>query len=146
MYTKFNVIIPLKNDIPKNIKELLYEMIEYGTTSSKDESIEHEFFNGKTRPFFARCNSYYFTGTSNSSIQYANEEEKKDMVLHIDCDFKNYNNDIDLFLDFVKQFIEYTNYFPMFLGYSQYEEDANPTLYFYDGKEILKFTNQNIQE
>ena len=39
MYTKFNVIIPLKNDIPKNIKELLYEMIEYGTTNSKDESI-----------------------------------------------------------------------------------------------------------
>ena len=41
------------------------------------------------------------------------------MVLHIDTDFKNYADENE------------------FLGYSRYEEDYNPTLYFFKTKKLF---------
>lgn len=150
MYTKFNIILPIKVDTPQNIKDILIDMIENGGDKAENGELElpkHDFFVDGTRYYFAQCSSYYFTGTSNSKIQYCDTYNKNNdikMVLHIDCDFKNYENEINLFLDWVQQYVDEDNYY--FLGYSQYEEDCDPTLYFINKGKILKFTNNNIRE
>ena len=88
------------------------------------------------------CGSYYFTGTANSNIQYRNID--KEIVLHIDTDFKNYGDEIEYFLDWIAPYIDaYDN---EFLGYSRCEETNNPTLYFFKDKKIVSFVNKNVEE
>ena len=51
-------------------------------------------------------------------------------------DFKNYENEVELFFDFVKDYVE-----EGYLGYSLYEEDVVPTQYFLQDGEIVKLIN-----
>ena len=105
--------------------------------------LTHKFFEDGSRVWFP-CSggSYYFTGTSNSKIQYTDVGNQ--MILHIDTDFKNYNDEIENFLDWIAQYIDATE--NEFLGYSIYEESSNPTLYFLKDKKIVSFTNNNVEE
>lgn len=47
----------------------------------------------------------------------------------IHSSFKNYGNEIDLFLDWIRPYID-ARYGPEFIGYSLYEEDVEPKLYY----------------
>lgn len=148
MYTKFNVILPIKNDTPKNIKEILIDIvdnggnkiekiIEDGILTNDFELPKHDLFKNSNRLFCAKCSSYYFTGTSNSAIKYNDligDSIHNRMVLHIDCDFKNYENEIDLFLDFVAPYID--EKYRILLGYSICEDTDEPTLYFINNGKI----------
>lgn len=148
MYTKFSVVIPIKRETPKEIQEVLVDLVEnagYKLDSGELQKPNHKFFESDY--FSAQCDSYYFTGTHNSAVKYSHEfEEVHRLVLHIDCDFKNYEDNINLFLDFVAPYIDIEDMWqPTFLGYSLYEEDLNPTLYYVNDKhEILKFTPKNL--
>ena len=148
MYTKFSVVIPIKRETPKEIQEVLVDLVEnagYKLDNGGPPKLNHKFFESDY--FSAQCDSYYFTGTHNSAVKYSHEfEEEHRLVLHIDCDFKNYEDNINLFLDFVAPYIDIEDMWqPIFLGYSLYEEDLNPTLYYVNDKhEILKFTPKNL--
>lgn len=146
MYTKINIIIKLKKETPKNIIEVIECMFNgYDIEDMNACGVEipkHDFFENDRRVWFPKsCGSYYFTGTANSNIQYRNVD--KEMVLHIDTDFKNYDDEIELFLDWIAPYVD--AYEKEFLGYSRYEEDLNPTLYFYSNGKIIEFINNNVK-
>jgi hypothetical protein len=58
--------------------------------------------------------------------------------LNVRCCFKNYDNEIDLFLDFIRPYLVTTG----FLGYKRYEEDDDPTLIYNNKyKDRIDFVN-----
>ena len=149
MYTKVNLIIPIKNETEKNVKDILIAMfdgLDVEEMEAKQLEIpKHKLFEDGRRVWFpASGGSYYFTGTVNSKIKYTSDVGENQMVLHIDTDFKNYNDEIKLFLDWICPYIDEEHLY-RFLGYYQYEEDTNPTLCFYGKDKILQFTNNNVQ-
>ena len=141
MYTKVNLILPIKKDIDENTKNIIYDIFKgYGINDLKKEGIqipEHPFFKPETRIWFPNSGgSYYFTATSNSAIKYDALGEYS-MVLHIDTDFKNYDYEIGKFLNWIKPYLAINC--QTFLGYSLYEEYLNPTLYYYKDGEIVSY-------
>lgn len=147
MYTKVNLIIPIKNETEKSVKDILIAMfdgLDVEEMETKQLKIpKHKLFEDGRRVWFpASGGSYYFTGTVNSKIKYTSDAGDNQMVLHIDTDFKNYDDEIKLFLDWIYPYIDGETH--RFLGYSQYEEDENPTLHFYGKDKIVSFTNENV--
>ena len=145
MYTKINIILKIKNDTPEEIKEIIkslfYDDIYKLLMKDKSKLPNHKFFESEMRIWFPNSGgSYYFTGTANSDIKYRSVDNQ--MVLHIDTDFKNYNNEIKYFIDWITPYIDASN--NEFLGYSRYEEDINPTLYFYKNNQVVSFVNNNL--
>ena len=137
MYTKASFIIPIKKDTPKNIKDICYNLFEGDSELDGFDLPKHQFFETKRFWAFAGCNSFYFTGTSNSAVKYSDSYcgGCEDMVLHIDCDLKNYDDEIELFLDWIKDYMETPT--AGFIGYSLYEEDEKPTLYYLRNGKIV---------
>ena len=145
MYTKLNLNIPIKKDISVSNQLLIENLIDGNYNNSYyatcNDYPDHPFFNKDNRKSgMFKSSSYYFTGTNNSEIKYDDLREHS-MVVHIDCDFKNYSNEIEDFLDWIKQYIDYDEF--TFLGYSRYEEDEYPKLYYYnEGKIIVEDVNE----
>lgn len=138
-YTKANLILPIKKDADRNTIGIISSLFcgdELSDLEEKNLIIpEHPFFEKGNRIWFPNSGgSYYFTGTVNSRIRY-DDLGTYAMVLHIDTDFKNYGDEIDRFLDWVKPYLDIKG--TAFLGYSQYEYSLNPTLYYYDNGDIL---------
>lgn len=144
MFTKINIILKIKNDAPLNIKTILTHMFEGADLTELEELIDlpdHDFFKEGSRVWFPKSGgSYYFTGTANSAIKFRIVDNQ--MVLHIDTDFKNYDDEIKHFLDWIAPYVDADE--DEFLGYSRYEEDYNPTLYFFKNEEIVSFVNENV--
>lgn len=129
MYTKFNVILPIAQDTPKDILERIKKIM-----------------NGDDAEFdFVLCCSHYFTGTNNTAIKYPFDwrDDYESIVLHIDCDSKDYHDEQQKFLEWICPYIDRN---ASFLGYQIYEETKNPTLFFYKDGKILNFYNNNIEE
>ena len=144
MFTKINIILKIKNDAPLNVKTILMNMFDGADLTELEELIDlpdHDFFKVGSRVWFPNSGgSYYFTGTANSAIKFRSVDNQ--MVLHIDTDFKNYADEIKHFLDWIAPYVDADE--NEFLGYSRYEEDYNPTLYFFKNKEIVSFMNENV--
>lgn len=148
MYTKVNLILPIKKETNKNILNIIIALFEgdglYDLIAKNLNIPEHEFFKENNKIWFPDSGgSYSFTGTVNSRIRYDNLNEYA-MVLHIDTDFKNYNNEINKFLDWIEPYIDLSD--DTFLGYSLYEEFTNPTLYFYKDNKIISYQTNCIGE
>ena len=126
MYTKISVDLKFKQNLPLEVVEALKAMV--GEVDSSLYSITdfptHELFKiGSRWDFMLRCSSYYHTPFSLTKLHY--DDISKHYYLTSSSDFKNYDDEINLFFDFVKDYVE-----EGFLGYSLYEEDEVPTLYF----------------
>lgn len=92
MYTKFNVILPIAQDTPKDILERIKNIM-----------------NGDDAEFdFVLCDSFYFTGTNNSAIKYPFDwrDDYETIVLHIDCDSKDYDDEQQKFLKWICPYID----------------------------------------
>ena len=73
---------------------------------------------------------FYFDGQTDSTIK-----NDQGWYLTVRCSFKNYDDEIELFLDWLAPYIETYG----FLGYHRYEEFDDPTLiYKEDGKIVYK--------
>lgn len=122
MYTKLHCNIKIKKDATECIEILKYML---GEKEEIDFEIpKHNFFSKESRwDFMLKCCSCYFTDSQNSDLK----ESYYGYVLHCDCDFKNYENEIELFLDWISQYGDYNDYYE-FIGYEMYEENKYPNL------------------
>ena len=59
--------------------------------------------------------------------------------MHIDCDLKNYNEEIDNFLDWISGYTTGYDEYEL-IGYTIYEENSIPTL-IYMNKDGYKYVN-----
>lgn len=125
MYTKIFVDVNFKENLPNDV--ILALKIMVGDLDlvyySRSDLPNHKLFDTTRWDFMLQCSSYYHTPFSLSKLHY--DDIAKSYYLTSSSDFKNYNNEVDLFFDFISKYVENG-----FLGYSLYEEDEVPTLYF----------------
>ena len=124
-YTELVLSFELKKDTPKIIINTLKYMIKNGDNYHLD-NLDMWFLNDDNRcKWMLRSSSYYFAyPASLSDIDY--NEITKTHSVSIRCSFKNYYNEIDLFLKWITPHIN--PYGHNFLGYSLYEEANEPKL------------------
>lgn len=128
MYTEFYINVRFKSDLPESVVYALKCMMGDESTIEYSKLPEHELFRTSRWDFMLRCSSYYHKPYNVGELVY--DDICKSYFLTNRSDFKNYSNKIDLFLDFITPFIDYDYNIPKFIGYSLYEEDYVPTLYY----------------
>lgn len=89
----------------------------------------HPLFETPRWRYMLRSASYYFTPTASSLLEY--DKIGKSWSFINRSDFKNYDNEINLFLDWLDPYIDASD--GEMIGYSRYEESDEPTIR-YKGK------------
>ena len=100
---------------------------------------DHPFFESESSLGFVKCSSFYLIPLS--LFKYREEKYTGDHLV-FRCDFKNYENNIQLFLDWIEPYIEDREK-ETHIGHFRYEENTYPTLIFHDGK---KFVFRRVQK
>lgn len=121
MYTELFVCCRLKDD--KQVIEILKYMI--GQTKDKPELSDHELFATDRWNFMLQCSSYYFVPSTVHLLEW-NEIGQYWCFINR-SDFKNYDNEVNKFIDWIKSYINSSS---EMIGYSRYEEDREPTIYY----------------
>ena len=116
MYTELVLGVQICPD--ESILSILKYMI--GDTDDYGEHYYHDLFTTERWPIMLRCGSAYFDGQPDSKLF----EYYGDYYLNVRCNFKNYSNEIYLFLDWLQPYIVTDG----FIGYMRYEECDDPTL------------------
>ncbi|MFS0657480.1 hypothetical protein AB1L07_02480 [Niallia alba] len=131
MYTELVCAFELKGDTPKQVLRTLC----YMTGDENEEILDlygiptHPLFlDGNRWRFMLQCDSYYFDGETNSKLTTdLLIPEKPSYYLTVRCNLKNYNDEIEKFIDWLKPHIA-TDHEHQFIGYKRYETDNEPTL------------------
>lgn len=130
MYTEFVCALKIKNNTPKEVINIL-DFMSNGNEKIKAEELilpNHDLFECSRWVYMFRSDSYYFNGVTNTIFK--RDETFGYYYLTIRTNLKNYDGEIEKFLDWIKPYIEcYGN---EFLGYSRYEEFEEPDLIYYD--------------
>lgn len=120
MYTELVLAAELKRDVPQQVIDTLAYMV--GQSSDPFTPPLHPLFSAGRWPHMLTCDSYYFAGDSHSTFRF--DETSIAWVLTVRSNFKNYDDEVDLFLDWLRPYVEDRG----FLGYHRYEEDRHPVL------------------
>lgn len=129
MYTQLRLTIELPVGIDDEDLEILHFMM--GELERLPEIPEHPFFQCGRWTFLFRCDSYYFPADTHCILRF--DDIGTRWYLNVQSNLKNYDGEIRKFLDWIAPKIKDEMYDQEFCGFYQYEEDAMPTLLFYDG-------------
>lgn len=128
MYTEFVCAIELKKDTPQDVINILDNMTE--GEDNYDFKPNHPFFECDRWRWLFTMDSYYFSGRTNTKFEY--DDISKTHYLTIRSNLKNYDDEINKFLNWIKPYIEMHGEDDEFLGYSRYEECCDPLLIYYN--------------
>jgi hypothetical protein len=127
MYTELIFQGESKPDLPKDIQELFdyffsdtFEL-DIGQPHSVRKLPDHPFFQCQRWNQIGYMSSHYFTPFALRYTQGTSWNNTKYVFLR--CDLKNYDDDIQLFLDWIKPYM--VDYY----GWYWYEEDETPTIF-----------------
>ena len=115
MYTELYIRCSLKSDTPKCVIETLRAMT--------DGTAETTPFGDGRRPYMFRTSSFYHHPSPVSRMDYIDYTDQ--WYLFVRCDLKNYENEIEDFLCWIKPFIDAIP--GEYIGHTFYEEDDIPT-------------------
>ena len=121
MYTELLIDVELKTETPDNILKIIEFMI--GVNETAPELTSHELFKTERWSNMLMSDSSYFIGDTCSYIDYG---DLKEITLHVRCNLKNYDYEIEKFIDFIRPFVNELN--DEYWGYKRYEEERLPTL------------------
>ena len=123
MYTELHFNAELKQDTPEEVIAILDGMV-----SAKEHTSgtlpSHPLFDTPRWEYMLRCDSYYFDADTHSTLRY--DDITKSYYLCIRCNLKNYDGEIEKFIDWIKPYCD--KYPGDFLGFYRYEETETPTL------------------
>ncbi|WP_343349187.1 hypothetical protein [Terrisporobacter petrolearius] len=146
MYTEFVFGVSLKKETPKDVINVLKYMTEEGSTEDiKIESLpKHSFFETERWAVLFISDSYYFDGITNTILKL--DPVIKRYCLTVRSNLKNYDNEIDKFIDWIKPYVEGSWY--EFLGYKRNEENEGPTLIYLNCTtlEVVLIQGQSIDD
>ena len=129
MYTELVLAAKIKNDA--EAIDILNYML--GNTEIEPKLPQHALFKTERWTFMLRTESAYFDGITHSELRrevyYDNETV---YFLTVRTNLKNYGSEIEHFLDWLNPYIETRG----FLGYTRYEECADPTLIYKNNESI----------
>ena len=127
MYTELIFGAELKPDTPSDVLEILYYMLyevgDYVFTCKET----HKLFTTERWERMFNCSSYYF-GVNEPINKMWSDDITGSFRLSIRCNLKNYNNEIELFLDWIKPFICQGSGINNMYAIVTYEEGL-PTIY-----------------
>jgi hypothetical protein len=132
MYTEMLLTCDLKRDTRKDIIEWLEAMVDSSKEwddvekLSPNEMVDTRFREGLLG------GSYYFYGQPMMEFEY--DKISKTYHLTVLTNIKNYDNDIERFMNLIIPFIK--AFEDEMLGYVRYEEDKLPTAMIWNGNEI----------
>lgn len=125
MYTELFVKVALKEDTPESIINIIQYLV--GGVELTADVGEHLLFT-KPRWEFVLCSaSYYHQPFTTTNFKY--DDIAKQWYLCSRSDLKDYDGEIEAFFDWLSPYVE-TSADKTFIGYSLYEEDSEPKLYF----------------
>ena len=127
MYTEIFVKVSLKENCPKEVIELLQYMMG-DSEEQPSELPQHKFFTTNRWNFMLRCSSYYHQPKRTGEMFW--DEIGNQWYICNRSDFKDYGNESELFFDWIKPYVE--SYGKKLIGYTLYEEDVEPVLYYTD--------------
>lgn len=122
MYTELVMSCRIKDD-PTIINILKYMI---GEEIDKPILPAHSLFKTDRWNFMLQCSSYYFVPDVVHLLKY--DEIGKYWSFINRSDFKNYDDEINKFIDWITPNLEDT--FGTMIGYSRYEEDKEPIIYY----------------
>jgi hypothetical protein len=126
MYTVFHFNSELKKETPSEVINIIRHML--GEADRPEALPDHPLFGATSRwPFMLRTDSYYFDEDTHSTLRL--DDITKTYFLCVRCNFKNYDDEIAQFLDWIHPYLE--KHDGDFLGFSRYEESEEPTLIHY---------------
>ncbi|ARC67896.1 hypothetical protein P5637_07065 [Bacillus paralicheniformis] len=127
MYTELVCAFELLEETPSHIIETL-EFMSGQRDEQPDELPDHKLFSEGSRwKWMLQSDSYYFDGKTHSEI--VNDTLVGGCYVTIRCNLKNYDNEIENFIEWISPFI-YKKDENYFIGYKRYEEDNEPELIF----------------
>ena len=134
MYTEIYVKAVLKEDVDDNVINILKYMLGMDDVELEDLTIPpHSLFETNNWHYMLRSGSYYHIPHNVKLFEYNEISNSYYLVVH--SYFKNYNGEIGKFFDWIKQYLE-QDYYKTFMGYSLYEEEYEPTLYYVEGYDL----------
>jgi hypothetical protein len=124
-YTEFHFNVRLCEDTPKRIINLLKDMI-YGDREYKEiKTPSHPLFTNSQRWYgMLTCDSYYFAADTISTLRF--DDLAKQYFLCIRCNLKNYDDEIENFIDWIDPYVEAKS--RSFLGFSRPENSEEPII------------------
>lgn len=128
MYTELHVAMEIRGDAPSHVIQALEYMVDTSDTAPRVTD-DHPLFSTARWEYFMQSDSYYFPATTHQNFRYDKISDSYFLTLH--TNFKNYNDEISQFLDWIKDYnaFSYTgDETEQFVGYFRYEEDTLPTL------------------
>lgn len=130
MYTEFHFRAHLKEDgsaakVMEWLDNLHWESKPFDDHPLFSSPRWQAVFNGAGACYqFARPMAVRYVGEDRGPWDSYSYNE---LLIH--SSLKNYGNEIELFLDWIRPYID-ARYGPEFIGYSLYEEDVEPKLYY----------------
>lgn len=119
MYTEIYVNVDFKEHLPEEFVKVIKAMCE------GEECGELEGFPPRWKYLFNN-GSYYTPSTQCRELTF--DRLGNCYSLLAKGDIKNYNSEIEKFFEFITPYVETCG--KTFIGYSRYEEDVEPVLYY----------------
>ena len=134
MYTEIYVKAVLKEDVDDNVINILKYMLGMDNIELEDLTLpSHSLFETNNWHYMLRSGSSYHVPYTVKLFEYNDISENYYLVVR--SDFKNCQGEIEKFFDWIKQYLE-QDYYKTFMGYSLYEEEYEPTLYYVEGYDL----------
>ena len=131
MYTEIYVKAVLKENVDDNVVNIIKYMLGIDDVELEDLTIpSHSLFETDRWDSMLRSSSHHHIPYNVKLFEY--NEISNNYYLVVRSDFKNYDGEIEKFFDWIKQYLE-QDYYKTFMGYSLYEEDDEPKLYYIEG-------------
>lgn len=132
MYTELVLAVEFRSDTPVYVSDMLKIMIDDRGVPETILLPDHPLFKTDRWAYMLRCDSACFPGESYVKL----DESGMFTELTLRCSLKNYDFEIEWFLDFIKPYLQTDGY----LGYMRYELYDYPTLIYNDCGEIELIT------
>jgi hypothetical protein len=120
MYTEFHFNVQLKDNLPKNILNILKFMVNDEALS--ESYPDHPLFLTDRWPIMLQMDSSSFDAQTHSTLKYDGTNWK----LNIRCNLKNQGQEIEKFVYWIMPYLN--NLEGDFLGFFRYERTQEPVL------------------
>ena len=130
MYTEIIFGASLKINTPKSVIDTIKYLISDEITDADMDSkiMQHPFFCSDRNWLLRSAGSYYFPGVVEPKFNF--DDNSKQWYLHFRTNIKNYDNEIEKFLDWIRPYIDQGVGTRNFYTVVTYEEQSNPTIYY----------------
>lgn len=125
MYTEIFINCEIERSSSPQILNVLRYMFGDGEKPSKEELPLHALFMCDRWECIGKMSSYYFVPEAVSKFH---DDWQGGKFIVSRSDLKNYDSEIEKFFEWIMPYIDAPD--GQFIGYSRYEEDDVPKLYF----------------